>query len=56
MVCELPDDLKDPDLSEDDNWKKVQDWELDWLQKLRASVDRQDTVTVQTVLEAASEI
>ena len=36
-----------------DNWKKVQDWELDWLQKLRASV-AQDTV--QTVLEAAAQI
>ena len=53
MVFELPEDLKDLDLTDDDNWKKVQDWELDWLQKLRASV-AQDTV--QTVLEAAAEI
>ena len=52
-VFELPDNLKDPDVSDTDNWKQAQDWELDRLQNLRASVPQH---TVQTVLDAASEI
>ena len=27
MAFELPEDLEDLDLTDDDNWKKVQDWE-----------------------------
>jgi len=57
LEFELPPELKDLDLKDkkngDDNWKKIKEWETEWLQQLRAAV-AQDTV--QTVLDAVSEI
>ena len=53
MVFELPEELKDLDIKDDDNWKKIKEWETEWLNQLRAAV-AQDTV--QTVLDAVSEI
>ena len=57
MVFELPDELKDLDLKDEKNgeanWKRIKEWETDWLNQLRAAV-AQDTV--QTVLDSASEI
>ena len=57
LAFELPPELRDLDLKDkkngDDNWKKIKEWETEWLQQLRAAV-AQDTV--QTVLDAVSEI
>ena len=57
LAFELPPELRDLDLKDekngDANWKKIKDWETEWLTQLRAAV-AQDTV--QTVLDAVSEI
>ena len=57
MVFKYPDDLKDLDLKDetsgDANWKRLKEWELEWLHQLCAAV-AQDTV--QTILDTASEI
>ena len=31
MVFELPEELKDLDIKDDDNWKKIKEWETEWL-------------------------
>ena len=57
MVFELPEELRGLDLKDEKNgeanWKRIKDWETEWLNQLRAAV-AQDTV--QTVLDAVSEI
>ena len=57
MAFEYPEDLKDLDLKDatngDTNRKRLKEWKLEWLQKLRAAVAPD---TVQIVLDAVSEI
>jgi hypothetical protein len=42
LAFELPPELRDLDLKDkkngDDNWKKIKEWETEWLNQLRAAV------------------
>ena len=61
LVFELPVELRDLDLKDkkngDDNWKKIKEWETEWLMHaISCMLPLHAQYTVQTVLDAVSEI